>query len=138
MGRRMKNYRVMAEDFYSEGNLDKALTMYEKALEFSQTEDDTCLILFNIGVILTELGNPSEAMVFYNRIIGIDPDYHDAYYQRAVIMEDMGKTELAISNYRTALMLEPEDTMSMYNLANLYDLQGDVETGRSILEKILK
>ncbi|MCR3956443.1 MAG: tetratricopeptide repeat protein, partial [Gudongella sp.] len=105
MSRRMRNYRVMAEEFYLEGKVSKALFMYRKAIRFSRSREDTSLLLFNVGVILTELGKIDGAIRCYEKIIDINPSYVDAYYQLGVICEDMGKNDEAMEFYRSALSI---------------------------------
>src|SRR5690554_5907396 len=138
MSRRMRNYRVMAEEFYLQGKSLKALEMYRKAMRYSRSREDTSLLLFNIGVILTELGKLDGAIRCYKKIIEINPIYVDAYYQLGVISEDKGEYEEAVELYKSALRIDSKDTLSMYNLANLYDLKGEEGRARNLYKRILK
>jgi tetratricopeptide (TPR) repeat protein len=48
-------------------------------------------------------GDHGEALTWYDRCLGIDPDYHYAYFHKARALEAMGRTDEAVTALRAGL-----------------------------------
>lgn len=138
MNRKLNNYRVLAENLYLEGNLKKSVSLYKKALEKAKSVDEKVLMLFNLGVIYTELHDWNTAINYYKKILEMDPNYSHAYYQLGVLYEDLNDLEAAKSYYQKAIGICKIDNLSLYNLANILDRQGDLDQAISLYYQILK
>jgi tetratricopeptide (TPR) repeat protein len=132
------NYRILAEKLYLEGNLSKSADLYKKSLEESRDIHSKVLMLFNLGVVYTELGDWNNAIEYYKDLIKLDSKYSDAYYQLGTLYEDLEKLEDACDYYKKALEINDQDSLSLYNLANILDKQGNIEEAISIYYKIIK
>jgi len=132
------NYRILAEEFYYNGKLESAIEFYNKALTYRGSVDDTCLILFNLGVIFWEMGNIRKAIYYNKKVLENDKNYKDAYYQLGLLFEDVGDINKSIKSYRRALRIDPEDKLSLYNLAVLYDTMGRDYLAESIYLNLIR
>ena len=75
------------------GELDAALREYHGALQ-SCGEEPT--LLFNIGVLLEDMGHDPQSALLYEAAIRHDPALADAHYNLALVYERLGKGREAI------------------------------------------
>ena len=66
--------------YFSDKDVHAALNIYTTLLR--QNPEDT-EVLFAIGYISAELGNTDDANLFFNRILEIDPEHHEAQHALA-------------------------------------------------------
>lgn len=78
----------------------------------------------NLGNLVLENGNAQQALMNYNKAIGIQPNYADAYSNRGVILSRMGRAKEAIRDFQQALDLRPHAD-AYFNLANELAKLGD-------------
>ncbi len=65
-------YHDLGNAFYAKGNLDKANESFRKAIDAGFQQADTHL---NLGIVLEEKGNLSNAIVEYNKALKINPNH---------------------------------------------------------------
>lgn len=138
MNLKANNYRILAEKLYLEGNLNKSANLYKKSLKNSETIDEKVLMLFNLGVIYSELGKWNSSIDMYKEILKLDPTYFHAYYQLGVLFEDLNRLEDAKAYYKQALEISNKDISSLYNLANILDIEEKTEEAIFLYYEILK
>ena len=83
-----------------------AESVYRRALERCGPDP---LLLFNLGVLLEDLGRTGPALDAYQRAIGEDPTLADCHYNLARLYESIGKPQHAIRHlgqYRRLLISE--------------------------------
>jgi tetratricopeptide (TPR) repeat protein len=83
-----------------------ALRAYQHAVEHCGPDP---LLLFNLGVLLEDLGRTGPALDAYQRAIGEDPTLADCHYNLARLYESIGKPQHAIRHlgqYRRLLISE--------------------------------
>jgi len=76
------------------GKKVEAERVYRRALEQPGTPDP--LLLFNLGVLMEDLGRTGPALEAYQAAIGEDPMLADCHYNLARIYESLGKPQHAI------------------------------------------
>ena len=118
---RRKNYLVLAESNYFQGNKEKAIDFYNKSLEFKGSLEDDIEILFNIALIYDELDLPQDSIKAYDRILALDPVNPGAYYGKAIMEEQLGNDDRALYYYKQAIKSDPKYDRAYFFLANLYD-----------------
>ena len=80
--------------------LAKAEQVYREAMEVCGEDP---LLLFNLGVLLDDMGCKTEAIKAYETALRGDPAFADCHYNLALSYEDLGRTKEAIrhmSQYR--------------------------------------
>lgn len=65
-------------------------------------------ILTNTGNELFYGENYQEALVAYNRVIDLDPELAEAYYNKGNTLHYLGQDEEALESYNQALQIDPE------------------------------
>jgi len=62
----------------------------------------------------------AEAIECYNKVLELDKDFERAYVQRAYCNVQLNEYKTAISDYKTALELNPNDPITYLNLGQTY------------------
>ncbi len=70
-----------------------------------------------------------DAVRDFERAIEIDPEFVDAYINRAFAYDDMGDLPAALADHERAMALAPDDTRELNNLAWTYYRAGRPEDG---------
>jgi tetratricopeptide (TPR) repeat protein len=67
-------------------------------------EPQDSFLLYGIGMEYKKLGASDKAIEHFDRVIQNDPAYCYAYYQRAQVCEQIGKTEEARRSYEAGII----------------------------------
>lgn len=106
--------------------------------EVEKNPKDT-LKLREYADFLAAAHKPDEAILYYEKILKIDPKKKDVLFNLSFIYYNNIKNfDKAESLTNTILKYYPEDTQAMYNLGAIKASKGDRETARQIWEKIIK
>ncbi|WP_417486294.1 tetratricopeptide repeat protein [Maricaulis sp.] len=88
------------------GQLDGAL---EDLLQAAAAAPDDTLTQINLGVVYQGLGREAEAVVAFDTVVRLEPDWIGAWINRAGALLDVGMTGAAVEDARRAVELAPED-----------------------------
>jgi peptidoglycan hydrolase-like protein with peptidoglycan-binding domain len=123
---------------YYEGPLDgnlgpktrEAIQVYQRVQRYQTTGRPTPALYEELedhaleaqGLNLFQKGSYDAAIATYTRIIQRKPKSADAYFNRGLAHKSLGRNDQALSNYGTALALDPAHRRAYLNRANiLYD-----------------
>jgi tetratricopeptide (TPR) repeat protein len=101
--------------FLRRGELDQAISHFEKALEirsshaFTQYNLGGALIENNLATALTRKGLLEEAIDHYEKAAKMRPDYGDVYLNLGSVLFGQGRTDQAIALWQKAATTQPED-----------------------------
>jgi tetratricopeptide (TPR) repeat protein len=93
-------------EFEQQGNFEKALASYEKALVLDPGFIEA---LNNRGVVLEAMNRLEEALASYDRVLALNPDLITVIRNRGNVMRALDRTDEALANYDRALALDPDD-----------------------------
>jgi len=108
--------------FYNQGNFDKSVSDYNKAI---QLKTDVNVVYYVQGCILDKQGNFTKAIADYNQAIKLDPKNVDAYYNRGNVYYKQGNFAQAILDYNEAIVLNPNNEDEYNNRGLAYSKQGN-------------
>lgn len=104
-----KTYNNLGVCYYYINKIDKALELYEKALQSEQSKknpksEDVATYYLNIGSMYTYKGDFDKALVYYNKVLELnkkrlntnDPEIADLYYNLAVNYRRLGQFNNAL------------------------------------------
>ena len=94
-----------AEDWYNNGNAHKQWGRYKEALEaFNKAIEikPTYFAWLYKGNALRALGCLEQAITAYNKAIEIEPDYYQAYYNKGIALEELGRKKEAQKAFEKA------------------------------------
>jgi len=123
---------------YYEGPLDgnlgpktrQAIQIYQRVQRYQTTGQPTRALYEELedyaleaqGLSLFQKGSYDAAIATYTQIIQRNPKSADHYFNRGLAQKKLGRTDQALSNYETALALDPAHRRAYLNRANiLYD-----------------
>lgn len=125
----------LGEAYFSLKEYDKSLEVYNK---LSEALNRDARILSRIAEIYYEKGDLGNAYEYYKKITIMEPASENAriaYLNMGNIMDDAGRYEEAIENYKKALIISPKDDAALYNLGIAYKHAGKVELAFEVWKK---
>jgi tetratricopeptide (TPR) repeat protein len=93
----------LAEALYRQGNIHGALERYHAAVEA-----DGCFLeaWTQLGCVHVEQGNPQAALDAFEIALSVHPDYPDAHWQAASVLEQLGRLDEARSHWDAYLKFD--------------------------------
>jgi tetratricopeptide (TPR) repeat protein len=91
---------------HEQGGMSEAESVYRRALRSCGPDP---LLMFNLGVVLEDLGREGAALEAYQSALGEDPNLADCHYNLARLYESLGKPQHAIRHlgrYRRLVLSE--------------------------------
>jgi len=120
----------LAELYVRSGDLNKALSESEKALE--PNPEDAHQLLLRAG-ILESLGRDAEAEPIYRKVIDKSPTMTDAYVLLASLYIKANQAEKSIALLEKLSKLAPDDPVGLYYLSRAYEAKGNLTKAAEIL-----
>jgi len=132
-----KAYKHLANLSEWEDELEHALGLYKKALEFNPEDAG---VRINIGTILARQGQLEKAAAFFREALqeaNMQQTFR-AYYNLGKVAIEKGDAQVAMHNLQRAYHLNSKDAGTLYALGNLYLDIGRKEKGRQLLSDLLR
>ena len=98
----------------------KAAVYLSEALRFDPLSPSARSTAVERALRLSELGEPRWALSEANAVLAVEPSFPGAYRAQALAHEGLGETAAAVQALKHALALDPSDTWSAVELANVY------------------
>ena len=108
------------DEAYKQQKYNEAIDCYTKAVVFTPSDKTTMLKIANIYKLI---GNNSKAISFYDKIITIDENSTDAYFNKGLVFANQKKYDEAITCFEKVIELSPEYPYAYYSLALTYELK---------------
>jgi len=102
-----------ANELFKLKRFQEALQMYQQAADIDPT---SAMILCNRAFAHIKLENYGQAVVDADKSIELDPTFIKAYYRRGTARMSLGKTKLALQDFRTVTRLRPSDPTAQAKL----------------------
>ncbi|HJU56795.1 MAG TPA: tetratricopeptide repeat protein [Pyrinomonadaceae bacterium] len=103
-----------AEAAFSQGKLDDALKMYQRAYQLDPKLYEAALFS---GDVYTQRGDYAQAEIWYQKAIAIDPNRETAYRYSATPLMKQGKHDQARDRYIEAHISEPYNRFTVSGLS---------------------
>jgi tetratricopeptide (TPR) repeat protein len=130
-------YRLFnqAKEQADKGDTAPAITLFQKALEFSPASVRGNTHLANA---LSRKGRLDEAIAHYRKALAANPESLEAQTNLGVALADQGKLDEAIACYERALEMEPRHIEARADLGIALFRQGKTDESVANLEKALE
>ena len=110
---RMYYLENLARLYYSKGDFQKAVSLYEDIAKYSPTYEN----FFHLAMAYKDSGNLAKAVQAYNKSLEINPDGYESYFNLAYLAMNENNTYKAVEYYKKTIELNPDDWESTYYLA---------------------
>lgn len=116
------------------GDLQEALAAFQGADEALPNDSIT---LFNIGMVLIELGDKARAEERMRRATEFDRDYREPHFNLALILAERNDLAGAERHFRRATEIDPEDLEARVRLAEVLSRLNGLSEAIELLEEVL-
>lgn len=100
---------------------------------------DSASALVNLGTALDQLGSKEQALDCFDQAITLQPEHNSVvHYDKAVVLESMGRTADAEASLRAAIAIKPDFYAAYNDLGNLLLLSGRHDDAMVSFEKLLE
>lgn len=113
--------------YFQKGDYNTALAMYKEANELEETAAANA----GIARILLLQNESTEALVYANKAVSLDPMNYEYYYLRGRVQEMRKMTGDAISDYEVGMQINS-------NYAPLYYRRGIIKKSKKDFERVIK
>jgi len=117
---------AQAEQLHTAGQLDQAALLYRRILTFEPGLSRTA---YNLGIILLEQQQYSEAEAAFACCLEVEPHLLEARLNHAFALQEQGRTAEAKAHYQSITNTDPACSEARFNLACLQLLQGNLRDG---------
>ena len=124
----------LGNTYYEKGELDKAISEYNRALILKSNYADAH---YNLGAAYADKGMLDEAISEYKKALAINPNHADAHYNLGLDYGNKGMLDEAISEYKKALAINPDYADAYYNLGVIYSSKRMCDKAISKYKKVL-
>jgi tetratricopeptide (TPR) repeat protein len=100
-----ERYREEGLELQSQGDLQGALTYYQRAIQLNPSYYE---VYNDLGIVYEALGDKEMAEKMYETAISINPEYLAPYANLALLYEDIGEQEKAIYYWKRRYILGSE------------------------------
>jgi len=132
----------LAQAYTKLGDYAKAIREFQSALLI---EPANLNVLYSLAATYRDKGDYQEAIFYYRKLQALSPDYPFVHTELAGIYGELGmdaekNKELpgAINEYKTRLITEPSDVVSLGHLAEAYLQMGEINLAKETVEKIFE
>jgi tetratricopeptide (TPR) repeat protein len=108
-----EDYVQLAENLKKEGNIDKAITIYKKALAIEASNYNAC---FNLANLLYEQNKIGEAIIYYQKVNELKPDSSAVYFNLGICHATQNDYSKASDAFLKTIELNPKHTKAYYQL----------------------
>jgi TPR repeat/Glycosyltransferase family 9 (heptosyltransferase)/Tetratricopeptide repeat len=115
-----------AQILHREGRLDDARTLCEDLLREVPGRFEALSLL---ALIAAQQGDFERAIVGYDRVIAIKPDFADGYSNRGASFAALNQVNDALENFDRAIAIDPDHVEAHVGRAIVWLLQGDFTRG---------
>ena len=126
------DYFEQALKFIQAGRLDEARIYLEELLKQNSTDID---LLYNLGMLYTDLGKPMKAIPLLQKCIEISPHHANAHVALGFAYMSGGDLKTAKKYTLEALKIVPDDPLALRNLGGIFGKENDYLNAFYYLQK---
>jgi tetratricopeptide (TPR) repeat protein len=122
------------DSLQNEAAYRKAQDAYRQAIHLEPTNG---FYWFGLGLSYYYAGDYVPSLEAFDHSKEFNPHDHKVWINRGMALERLGRSEEAIQSYIKGIELEPQEEAGLWNLANLYVEQGNMDAALTIYDQLL-
>jgi len=119
-----RKYFLLGQAYQNIGDNQKARDAYDKSIKYTKDKTQLALIYYSIGSILTDETQYSDALIYFDKALELNPQMYDAYQNKAVIFRKMGSYQRSITICKEIIAKFPNKAKTHCSLGWAYELAG--------------
>jgi len=127
-------YNISGACYASLGQMDTAVSYYEKALDI---KPDYAEAHNNLAITLQGLDQLDAAVERYKKALAIKPDYAEAHYNLGDTLHKLGQLDASVRSYEKAIAIKPDYAEAHNNLGNTLKRLGQLDAAVRSYKKAL-
>ena len=112
------------DEAYKQQKYDAAVDFYTKAVVFNPGDKMTMLKIANLYKLL---GNNAKAISFYDKLLTIDENNTDAYFNKGLVLASQKNYNDSIRCFEKVISLSPDYPYAYYSLGLAYEQNGEID-----------
>jgi protein O-mannosyl-transferase len=100
-----RTYNNLGDVYAEDGEMDRAIEAFEKAIELNPTYADA---LHNLGFTYLKTGDLEKAEEYFEKTIVINPNIPQAYYHLGIVKYELGDKQKTLEHFEKALEIQPD------------------------------
>jgi len=124
-----------ARALHQAGKLDAAEDAYRSYIADHEDDAEAHHLL---GLVLHGKGEPEAAESVIAKAVALDPRAASFRFNHGILLEAVGRYQDAVTAYRFAHALQPDNTMALNTLATMYAKIGEVQLAEKTLREALE
>ena len=129
------SYCSLGLAYSTQGNYDKAIECYQKAIDLDPKYSDA---YNNLGSVYYTQGNYDKAIEYYQKAIDLDPHSYMAYNNLGAAYDGKGDYHKEIECFQRAVQLKPRYVTPYDNLGVIYDNRGNYDKVIECYQKVIE
>jgi len=129
-----ESYYSLGYDYHTKGQIDKAISNYQKALQLNSTH---ALALYNLGTALHGKNSIDDAASYYQKALQLNPNIVGAYYNLGTILQNKNQLDEAVLCFQKAIQLNPQSIDPYISTGNVLQAKGLIGEAISYFQKAL-
>jgi len=113
------------------------IKLVENIKSYNTPERKKILEFIQSGAEIAQIGNYTNAIVYYDKALAIDPDDSNVLVNKGDALTNLDRYEEAKQCYDKVLSQNPNSSMALYNKACIMALKGETDESLSLLEKAI-
>jgi len=125
-----KNFFNSANQSYKRGDLESALSSYERVLEVDKTFYQA---YHQIGMIKSKMGDKDESIQFFEKALAVNPQFYKGYYALGLAKTGLNDDEGAIAALQSAVDIHPGYDKAYGAMSDIYIRLNNYEKAKQVL-----
>lgn len=117
-----ENLVKSGDESYKKQQYNEALDYYTKAVIYAPQDK---IIMLKIANIYKLTGNNTKALSFYDKLLAMDKNNTDAYFNKGLVLANQKNFDDAIKCFERVIQLTPDYPYAYYSLGMAYEQKGD-------------
>ncbi|MBI5465430.1 tetratricopeptide repeat protein [Candidatus Gottesmanbacteria bacterium] len=129
-----QNHNNLGDYYGRQGNLEKAVEEFKKAIELLPGYADA---YHNLANTYQQMGRTQEALENYQKAVTFNPNLWQSYHYLSAIYFGEGKYDSALENLQKAITVNPQNANLYTNLGIVYLKMGEKQKAKEVFQKAL-